>query len=62
VQHNLALKAKTLTITCEFGPYPYMPQLPFSQHNVSDLWEVNLFMKSFLQKRYATSAKANSLK
>jgi hypothetical protein len=29
-----------------------MPQLPFSQKDVSDLWEVNLFMKSFLEKRY----------
>lgn len=62
VQRHLALKANKLTITCEFGPYPYMPQLPFSQNDVSDLWEVNLFMKNFLQKRYATSAKANTLK
>ncbi|MNJ95485.1 Xylose isomerase-like TIM barrel [compost metagenome] len=53
VQRHAALKTKTLTITCEFGPYPYMPQLPFNQEPVSDLWEVNLFMKSFLEKRYA---------
>ncbi|SMD16094.1 xylose isomerase [Pedobacter nyackensis] len=53
VQHHLMLKSDTLTITCEFGPYPYMPQLPFHQHDVSDLWEVNLFMKNFLEKRYA---------
>lgn len=53
VQRHLTLKTKTLTITCEFGPYPYMPQLPFNQQAVSDLWEVNLFMKSFLEKRYA---------
>lgn len=61
VQRHLALKAKELTITCEFGPYPYMPQLPFSQHDVSDLWDVNLFMKNFLQKRYATFEASNSL-
>jgi sugar phosphate isomerase/epimerase len=52
VNRHLALNKPTLTITCEFGPYPYMPQLPFSQKDVSDLWEVNLFMKSFLEKRY----------
>ncbi len=60
VHRHMALKTDTLTITCEFGPYPYMPQLPFSQHDVSDLWEINLFMKNFLQKRYATFAAANS--
>ena len=52
VNRHLSLKTPMLTITCEFGPYPYMPQLPFSQKDVSDLWEVNLFMKNFLQKRY----------
>lgn len=61
VQNHLALKTSSLTITCEFGPYPYMPQLPFSQQDVSDLWEVNLFMKNFLQKRYATAAASNNL-
>lgn len=53
VQRHSVLKTKTLTITCEFGPYPYMPQLPFNQEPVSDLWEVNLFMKRFLEERYA---------
>lgn len=53
VQRHSTLKTKILTITCEFGPYPYMPQLPFNQEPVSDLWELNLFMKSFLKKRYA---------
>jgi hypothetical protein len=54
VQRHLMLKSDILTITCEFGPYPYMPQLPFHQQDVSDLWEVNLFMKGFLEKRYAS--------
>lgn len=53
VQRHLALKASTFTITCEFGPYPYMPQLPFSRQDLSDLWELNLFMKIFLEKRFA---------
>lgn len=62
VQNHLKLKMNNLTVTCEFGPYPYMPQLPFSQQDVSDLWETNLFMKRFLQKRYATFATTNNLK
>lgn len=61
VQRHYDLKTSEFTITCEFGPYPYMPQLPFSQHDVSDLWQANLFMKNYLQKRYATFATANSL-
>ncbi len=61
VQRHLALQTDILTVTCEFGPYPYMPQLPFSQDDVSDLWEVNLFMKDFLQKRYATFRVTNNL-
>ena len=52
IQNHINLKTEMLTITCEFGPFPYMPQLPFSQQDVSDLWEANLFMKDFLQKRY----------
>lgn len=53
VEHHCTLNTPTLTITCEFGPFPYMPQLPFSKDDVSDLWEANLFMKNFLGKRYA---------
>lgn len=53
VRHHLALKSEVLTITCEFGPFPYMPQLPFSQQDVSSLWDANLFMKNLLEKRYA---------
>ncbi|TKC01534.1 sugar phosphate isomerase/epimerase [Pedobacter cryotolerans] len=53
VNRHLVENATTLTITCEFGPYPYMPQFPFSQKDVSDLWNVNLFMKNLLEKRYS---------
>lgn len=52
VQNHLTLNSPVLTITCEFGPFPYMSQLPFTKQDVSDLWEVNLFMKNFLEKRY----------
>lgn len=55
VQNHLKLHHETLTVTCEFGPFPYMPQLPFSKQDVSDLWEVNLFMKNFLKNRYSAT-------
>ncbi len=37
------------TITPEFGPYPYMPILPFTQQPVSNQWDVNVFMMNKLK-------------
>ncbi len=37
------------TITPEFGPYPYMLQLPYTQQPITNQWEVNVFMKNFLK-------------
>ena len=42
--HNKAY----FTITPEFGPYPYMPQEPFTLKPLSDQWEVNIAMKKYL--------------
>ncbi|MEY2792817.1 MAG: hypothetical protein RJA76_809 [Bacteroidota bacterium] len=39
-----------MTITPEFGPYPYMPQEPFTQKPLCNQWETNLQMKSYLQQ------------
>lgn len=44
--------SKIFTICPEFGPYPYMPEEPFSRKPLADLWETNLYMKDLLQKRY----------
>ncbi|RDC63021.1 hypothetical protein AHMF7616_01620 [Adhaeribacter pallidiroseus] len=43
-----------LTICPEFGPYPYLPQEPYTQKPLADLWEVNVYMKDLLQKRYSS--------
>lgn len=43
-----------LGFTCEFGPAPYMPYLPFTNQPVTDQWEVNAYMKNFLKERYKT--------
>ncbi|MDP4263806.1 MAG: TIM barrel protein [Bacteroidota bacterium] len=40
------------TITPEFGPAPYMPQQPYTCEPLASQWEVNLFMKDLLKKRW----------
>lgn len=41
---------KNISITPEFGPYPYMPQTPFDQKPLANQKELNLQMKSYLQQ------------
>mgnify|MGYP002075737376 CR=1 FL=1 len=41
-----------VTITPEFGPPPYMPNIPFTKTPVANQWELNLFMMECLKKRY----------
>ena len=41
-----------LTVTPEFGPHPYMMNLPFTNQPVSDQWEINIYMMNFLKQRY----------
>ncbi|MDF9798742.1 sugar phosphate isomerase/epimerase [Catalinimonas alkaloidigena] len=44
--------AKVLTVTPEFGPAPYMPQLPFVKEPLTNQWEANLYMMGLLRERY----------
>jgi sugar phosphate isomerase/epimerase len=39
-----------LTITPEFGPFPYMPETPFTKEPLSNQWEINCAMKNYLQQ------------
>ncbi|HEY0055119.1 MAG TPA: sugar phosphate isomerase/epimerase [Pedobacter sp.] len=41
-----------VTITPEFGPYPYMVHLPHSQTPIADQWALNKHMKDILRERY----------
>ena len=41
-----------VTITPEFGPYPYMIHLPYSQQPISDQWSNNVYMMKLLKERY----------
>jgi sugar phosphate isomerase/epimerase len=43
-------KSTICTITPEFGPFPYMPQEPFTKKPLADQWEINLQMKNYLQE------------
>lgn len=45
-------KLEQLTITPEFGPYPYMTILPLTRQPITNQWDVNLFIKDFLKNRY----------
>lgn len=49
VKHKRAIKAKTLTITPEFGPPPYMPTLPVSGKPIADQFEINCYMKDLIR-------------
>ncbi|MEW6510966.1 MAG: TIM barrel protein [Bacteroidota bacterium] len=42
--------SERLFVCPEFGPAPYMPQLPHTRQPVTDLWEVTLYMKDLLRK------------
>lgn len=43
---------KVVTITTEFGPYPYMVHEPSTGKPVVDQWEVNAYMMKLLRDRY----------
>jgi sugar phosphate isomerase/epimerase len=50
------LKREYLPITPEFGPFPYMMHLPFTQMPVANQWEINKYMKELLKARYSIIA------
>lgn len=44
---------KVLTITSEFGPAPgYLQTLPYTNLPVASQWDINVYMKDLLKKRY----------
>jgi hypothetical protein len=44
---------RSLTITPEFGPVPYMPTLPYSQKPLVDQWQVNAQVKNVLKRKFS---------
>lgn len=54
VYENFKLqKREYLTITPEFGPSPYMMNMPATGMPVADQWELNVYMKDLLRDRYS---------
>lgn len=47
------LNKEYLTVTSEFGPYPYMFHLPYTKMPVANQWEINVYMKDLLKARYS---------
>ena len=41
-----------LTITPEFGPAPYMPEMPHTREPLSPQWDVNVHMMNLLKDHY----------
>jgi sugar phosphate isomerase/epimerase len=50
IEIQKTIKSTICTITPEFGPFPYMPQEPFTKKPLADQWEINLQMKNYLQE------------
>ena len=48
VDYHLQQGKAELTITPEFGPFPYMPQSPFDQKPLADQTAINLKMRELL--------------
>lgn len=44
--------SKSMTITPEFGPAPYMPTMPYSQKPLSDQWQINAQVKDVIQTKF----------
>lgn len=49
-------RLETFTFTTEFGPFPYLPSLPYTRVPVVDLFEINCAMKDLLKARYSLVA------
>ena len=50
IQHQSQKGNAHFTITPEFGPFPYMPQAPFTQSPFANQWDLNTEMKRYLNE------------
>lgn len=46
---------KHISITPEFGPYPYMQIIPHTKEPLTNQWDVNKYMRDLLDERYNQS-------
>lgn len=52
VETHQSKGSSQLTITTEFGPWPYLPELPYTRQPISSQWNINLHMMELLRNRY----------
>ena len=50
IEYHKKRNCNQITITPEFGPFPYMPEEPFTKKPLSNQWGTNLQMKKYLQQ------------
>ena len=46
-----ANKEARTTFTSEFGPFPYLHRLPYTNQDIVDQWEINEWMMQELKQR-----------
>jgi len=49
---NVKINTPVLPITTEFGPQPYMINIPYTDQALADQFEVNLYLKDLISTRY----------
>lgn len=52
IEHQSQQGKAHFTITPEFGPFPYMPQAPFSKEPTANQQEINVQIKKYLQQQW----------
>ena len=52
IMHQASTRKETCTITPEFGPFPYMWQMPGTKEPVASQWDINAFMKEKMRERF----------
>lgn len=54
IDHQKQRGTEIFTIAPEFGPFPYMAQLPYTCQPIASQWDINIYMKNMLKERYQT--------
>lgn len=52
IEKNRNEGRSVFTITPEFGPFPYMPLIPFTKQPITNQWEVNIYMMNHLKEYF----------
>ena len=53
VENNRKAGLPIFTITTEFGPFPYMTSMPFTQQPISNQWDINVYMMKMLKSLFS---------